>query len=179
MRSTSASQSRQVRRRGLDAEVGQHGVVHPLGLELERHLVDRVHVAAPTPPSSTGRFANSAIFSRMSRPSGSSQRHMTMSGWMPIRRSSCTECWVGLVFSSPACPRNGHQREVDEHAAVAARASEWNWRSASRKGSDSMSPTVPPISVITMSTSADSATRRMRFLISSVMCGITWTVPPR
>ena len=25
-----------------------------------------------------------------------------MSGWMPIERSSLTECWVGLVFSSPA-----------------------------------------------------------------------------
>ena len=32
---------------------------------------------------------------------------MTMSGWMPMRRSSWTECWVGLVFSSPAWPRNG------------------------------------------------------------------------
>ena len=57
--------------------------------------------------------------------------------------------------------------------------SEWNWRSASRNGSDSMSPTVPPISVITMSTSVVSATSLMRFLISSVMCGITCTVPPR
>jgi hypothetical protein len=57
--------------------------------------------------------------------------------------------------------------------------SEWNWRRASRNGSDSMSPTVPPISVITMSTSVDSATSLMRFLISSVMCGITCTVPPR
>ena len=45
---------------------------------------------------------------------------MTMSGWMPMRRSSWTECWVGLVFSSPAWPRYGHQREVEEHAAVAA-----------------------------------------------------------
>ena len=58
-------------------------------------------------------------------------------------------------------------------------SSTWNWRRASRNGSDSMSPTVPPISVITMSTSSAWATRRMRFLISSVMCGITWTVPPR
>ena len=32
-----------------------------------------------------------------------------------------------------------------------------NWRIASRNGSDSMSPTVPPISVITKSTSLDSA----------------------
>ena len=54
---------------------------------------------------STGRFTNSAILSRMSRESGSSLRHMTMSGWMPIRRSSWTECWVGLVLSSPAWPR--------------------------------------------------------------------------
>ena len=84
---------------------------------------------------------------------------MTMSGWMPMRRSSWTECWVGLVFSSPAWPRNGHEREVDEHAAVAARGRRWNWRSASRNGSDSMSPTVPPISVITKSTSSASATQ--------------------
>ena len=83
---------------------------------------------------------------------------MTMSGWMPMRRSSWTECWVGLVFSSPAWPRNGHEREVHEHAAVAP-WSTWNWRSASRNGSDSMSPTVPPISVITMSTSSASATQ--------------------
>ena len=42
-----------------------------------------------------------------------------------------------------------------------------------------MSPTVPPISVITTSTSSESATRLMRRLISSVTCGITCTVEPR
>ncbi len=41
-----------------------------------------------------------------------------------------------------------------------------------------MSPTVPPTSVMT--TSMSSVDRRwMRDLISSVMCGITWTVLPR
>jgi hypothetical protein len=35
-----------------------------------------------------------------------------------------------------------------------------NWRMASRNGSDSMSPTVPPISVMTTSTSLVSAIRR-------------------
>jgi len=40
-----------------------------------------------------------------------------------------------------------------------------------------MSPTVPPISVIT--TSWSGASRRIAALISSVMCGITWTVEPR
>jgi len=38
-------------------------------------------------------------------------------------------------------------------------------------------PTVPPISTIT--TSASWATARTPDLISSVMCGITWTVRPR
>ena len=46
----------------------------------------------------------------------------------------------------------GDEREVDEHAAPAP-TSTGNWRIASRNGSDSMSPTVPPISVITKSTS--------------------------
>ena len=41
-----------------------------------------------------------------------------------------------------------------------------------------MSPTVPPTSVITMSTSSPPM-RRIRDLISLVMCGITWTVSPR
>ena len=40
-----------------------------------------------------------------------------------------------------------------------------------------MSPTVPPISVIT--TSWFGASRRIAALISSVMCGITCTVAPR
>ncbi len=55
----------------------------------------------------------------------------------------------------------------------------YSWRIDSRNGSDSMSPTVPPISVITKSTACDSATIRMRCLISLVMCGITCTVAPR
>ena len=42
-----------------------------------------------------------------------------------------------------------------------------------------MSPTVPPISVMTTSVSVASATRRIRSLISFVMCGITCTVEPR
>ena len=70
--------------------------------------------------ASTGRLANSAIFSRISRDSASSERHTTMSGWMPMRRSSLTECCVGLVFSSPGVADERHQRQVDEHAAVAA-----------------------------------------------------------
>ena len=50
---------------------------------------------------------------------------------------------------------------------------------ASRKGSDSMSPTVPPISTITTSAFDDVAPCVMRALISLVICGITCTVAPR
>ena len=45
------------------------------------------------------------------------------------------------------------------------------------KGSPSMSPTVPPISM--RATSEQPSSWRMDSLISSVMCGITCTVPPR
>jgi len=30
-----------------------------------------------------------------------SDRQINASGWMPMLRSAATECWVGLVFSSP------------------------------------------------------------------------------
>jgi hypothetical protein len=40
-----------------------------------------------------------------------------------------------------------------------------------------MSPTVPPISMI--ATSTPSQASRTRDLISSVMCGMTYTVAPR
>ena len=65
-----------------------------------------------------------------------------------------------------------------------SRPTSWRtWRAASRKGCDSMSPTVPPISVITTSGRRPSAPGRsmptIRDLISSVMCGMTCTVSPR
>ncbi len=103
---------------------------------------------------------------------------MTMSGAIPMRRSSLTECWVGLVFSSPACPMYGTSvRWMNMQRRRPT--STGNCRIASRNGSDSMSPTVPPISVITKSTSVASAISLIRCLISSVMCGTTWTVAPR
>ena len=36
-----------------------------------------------------------------------------MSGWIPIARSSLTECWVALVLSSPDGPDERHERQVD------------------------------------------------------------------
>ena len=38
---------------------------------------------------------------------GWSERRTMTSGWMPMPRSSLTECWVGLVLSSPVAARAG------------------------------------------------------------------------
>ena len=131
---------------------------------------------AITAPGSTS--AKSAILSRMSRDSSSCERQTTTSGWMPMRRSSFTECCVGFVFSSPAASMNGTS-VTWTYMTFSGPTSRRNWRIASRNGSDSMSPTVPPISEMTTSVGPDSAARRMRALISFVMCGITCTVAPR
>jgi hypothetical protein len=53
-----------------------------------------------------------------------------------------------------------------------------NWRIASMNGSDSMSPTVPPISQIRKSRSG-SRSAAMNSLIALVTWGTTWTVAPR
>ena len=46
-----------------------------------------------------------AIFARIESGRARSERSTIASGWMPIERSVATECWVGLVFSSPEGPR--------------------------------------------------------------------------
>ena len=113
---------------------------------------------------------------------------MMTSGWIPIPRSSLTECWVGLVFSSPVAPICGSQ-VTWTYSTLRRPTSLRIWRIASRNGSDSMSPTVPPTSTITTPCEArplvatfpvpSRATRLIRSLISLVMCGMTCTVPPR
>ena len=108
---------------------------------------------------------------------GRSARSTMASGWMPMLRSAATECWVGLVFSSPDGPMYGSSETCRKKTL--SRPISWRtWRTASRNGSDSMSPTVPPTSVMTTSTSGP-AIARMRDLISLVMCGMTCTVSPR
>jgi hypothetical protein len=50
----------------------------------------------------SGTLVNSAILRRSSSGRCCSARQSRMSGWMPMERSSLTECWVGLVLISPA-----------------------------------------------------------------------------
>ena len=73
-----------------------------------------------------------------------------------MARNSFTLCCVGLVFSS--CAAAIHGTSVTWTNSVFSRPSSWrNWRIASRNGSDSISPTVPPISTITTSMADPSA----------------------
>ena len=67
---------------------------------------------------------------------------------------------------------------IYEVPVVFSRPSSWRiWRMASRKGSDSISPTVPPISTMATSTSAEIFF--IADLISLVTWGMTCTVLPR
>ena len=145
-----------------------------LGLDLRQpelladELVEALAPAAPTgrgrrrrrrrsrSPRSARRRRRARSSRGCRRRSASRERQTTMSGWIPMRRSSLTECCVGFVFSSPAVSMNGHERDVDVET-FSGPASRRNWRIASRNGSDSMSPTVPPISVMTTSQSLASA----------------------
>ena len=95
---------------------------------------------------------------------------------MPIARNSLTECWVALVLSSAAACMKG-TRVRWTYSTLSLPRSFLSWRIASRNGSPSMSPTVPPTSTMTMSVSR--ATLRIEALISSVMWGMTCTVRPR
>ena len=99
--------------------------------------------------------AEHARFSwKMDRSSGSSQRQDDdVRAECPCRCSSLTECWVGLDLCSSRAREVGHQRDMDEQAVLAARPPEQTCRMASRKGWDSISPVVPPISVMTTSAS--------------------------
>ena len=58
-----------------------------------------------TASSSTSQ--KSAIFDLMAGGRKRSVRQSTISGWIPIARSSFTECWVALVLSSPEALMNG------------------------------------------------------------------------
>ena len=56
-----------------------------------------------------------------------------MSGWMPISRSSATECCVGLVLGSPTTPITGTS-VTWMYSTLSRPTSLRNWRMASRNG---------------------------------------------
>ena len=131
---------------------------------------------ATTAPGSTS--AKSAILSRMSRESFLVRAQTITSGWIPMRRSSLTECCVGFVFSSPAASMNGTS-VTWMYITFSGPTSRRNWRNrfeerqrldvadrAADLGDDDVGRRSPR--------------PRARCALSSfVMCGITCTVAPR
>ena len=81
----------------------------------------------------TSTSQNSAIFSFISGGMKRSLRQIRISGWIPMARSSFTECCVGLVFSS--CAAAIHGTSVTWTNRQFSRPSSWRiWRMASRNG---------------------------------------------
>ena len=99
-----SSHSRQVGRRRLDPEVVEdRGRRRPRrGTRAAPCRCCRRRGPRSPPPRAGWRTARSSCGSRGRGPL--SERQSSTCGWMPMRRSSLTECWVGLVFSSPAWP---------------------------------------------------------------------------
>ncbi len=119
-----------------------------------------------------------AIFFLISGGRGYSDLHTRISGCTPASNNCLTECCVGLVFNSLAVLRYGINVKWIARV-LRAPISHRVWRTASINGSDSISPTQPPISVITISYFPVSPSFRKFSLISSVIWGTTWTVFPR
>ena len=119
-----------------------------------------------------------AIFLKISSSKGSSLRSTMIFGLIPIPWSSFTECWVGFdLCSSDAC-RNGTSVTWINKLFSLPTSSDI-WRTASIKGWDSISPMVPPISVMTTSALVFLPTLYTNSFISLVIWGMTCTVFPR
>ena len=138
-------------RRIRDPEGAQHFVVEPGLVILQRHVVD-VPGVERRDDRRLGDVAEQGDLFALAFRSGRSQRQSRTSGWTPRLDSSRTDCWVGLVFSSPAAAIHG--TSVVWTLTVWSRPrSLRSCRIDSMNGRLSMSPTVPPISQITKSTS--------------------------
>ena len=103
---------------------------------------------------------------------GSSHLRTIISGLIPIPCSSFTECWVGFDLCSSEPRRNGTSVTCMKRLFPLPSSSAI-CLAASRNGWDSISPIVPPISVITTSASVCFPTLYTKFFISLVICGIT------
>ena len=125
-------------------------IVETLLVQHRRDLVDRVGVPhrddAIHLDVREQRYLRALVVGN--RAIGTAQEHV---GLMPISRSFCTLCCVGLVFSSPADAMKGTSVRCRKQTEDPRPPRRLIWRAASRNGSDSMSPTVPPISTSAMS----------------------------
>jgi hypothetical protein len=107
MRSDTVSQALHARRRRrIDAEGGQDFGVEPFLVIGDRHIVDRRHVKRLDDGGRTHVAELRELASFLGR-NLRSARTSRISGAIPMACSSLTECWVGLVLSSPAAAIHG------------------------------------------------------------------------
>ncbi len=145
-------------------------------MEAQGDLVDAVHVLGGDDGTLLD-IGEQRDLAPLFRGSGRSARQRSMSGWMPMERSSLTECWVGLVLISPAVGMYGTRvrcmyrvcSRPEFHAHLADGLQE-RQRLDVPDGAPDLHHGY---------TREPPAPSRIRRLISSVMWGMTCTVPPR
>jgi hypothetical protein len=144
-------------------------LVEHLIVQHGRNLVDRISVEALD-----HRFALHIAEQRDLGFSSSgiwrSARQSRMSGWIPISRNSLTECCVGLVFSSPAVGIYGSKRQMHVAGVVAPFLQPHLADGLKERQRLDVADGTADLDNRHVGTFAP---RRIWFLISSVMCGIT------
>ena len=164
------------------AEPAHHVGVEALGVQHLRDVVDATARPAAETTASSSTSHISEILRLTLSGIGRSERHTIASGWMPMQRSAATECWVGLVFSSPDGPMYGTSETCRKKQLLAADLvpdlagglEERQRLDVADRAADLGDHDVdgsPP--------APGPAIARMRALISLVMCGMTCTVSPR
>ena len=153
----------------------QHQFVQPFLVQQQRHLINGAGVAGFGSRTPAGRLQNRRdLGPQVLGNLVLGAAHQDVRGNADAAAAPSPLCWVGLVFSSPAALRYGTSVTWMIQAVFVARPRARIWRMASRKGWLSMSPTVPPISVMTTSGAFCARdTARILRLISLVICGIT------
>ena len=145
----------------------EEDLVQPLRREVQGDLVDRRHVLGVDDGLDRHVAEERDLALDLVEAATRSVRQRRTSGWIPIESRSLTECCVGLVFSSSEALMYGTR--VRCTLIALPRPASWrNCRIASRKGSDSMSPTVPPISTRTTSASVPTRADRLLDLVGDV-----------
>lgn len=167
----------QVDRARFEVKQFQHARVELLLLQLQRDFVDGVlyvqfldHAVAPH-VAEKRQLVEVFLLHRHLGPAHEDVRHDTDAA---ERRHGML---AGLRLDLLRRADERHEREVDEDR-VARGSFELELAGGLLERQASMSPVVPPISVMAISTSSLSS-ERIAALISSVMCGTTCTVPPR
>ena len=160
-----------------EAELAAHLIGETFGFQVQRHLIDALRVAALDDGRRRHVAEERDLLLRLlgEREFGPAHDRVGRDTDRPqlahrvLRR-------LRLQFVGGAEVR--YERQVDIHHVIVADFV-LELPDGPEECKDSMSPTVPPTSTMQTSASPASATRLMRFLISFVMCGITWTVPPK